>query len=161
MMKKERHVLSITVENYSGTLSKVAGLFTRRGYNIDTLNVAETMDPGISRITVTVTGDEEVLEQITKQLNKLINVIKIIDLTAKQSILREFMFLKINCNKENRSEIIQLATVFKGKTVDVAAKSITIEVTGDEEKNNAFIELMRPYGIIEIVRTGLTAIERG
>jgi acetolactate synthase I/III small subunit len=161
MMKKERHVLSITVENYSGTLSKVAGLFTRRGYNIDTLNVAETMDPGISRITVTVTGDEEVLEQITKQLNKLINVIKIIDLTAKQSILREFMFLKINCNKENRSEIIQLATVFKGKTVDVAAKSITIEVTGDEEKNNAFIELMRPYGIVEIVRTGLTAIERG
>lgn len=160
-MKKERHVLSITVENYSGTLSKVAGLFTRRGYNIDTLNVAETMDPGISRITVTVTGDEEVLEQITKQLNKLINVIKIIDLTAKQSILREFMFLKINCNKENRSEIIQLATVFKGKTVDVAAKSITIEVTGDEEKNNAFIELMRPYGIVEIVRTGLTAIERG
>lgn len=160
-MNKDRHVLSITVENYAGTLSKVAGLFTRRGYNIDTLNVAETMDPNISRITVTVTGDEEVLEQITKQLNKLINVIKITDLTCKKSILRELMFLRISSTKETRSEIIQLADVFKGKTVDIASKSITVEVTGDEDKNNAFIELMKPYGILEIVRTGLTAIERG
>lgn len=160
-MKKDRHVLSITVENYAGTLSKVAGLFTRRGYNIDTLNVAETMDPNISRITVTVTGDEEVLEQITKQLNKLINVIKITDLTSKKSILRELMFLRIACTKENRSEILQLADVFKGKSVDIAPKNITVEVTGDEDKNNAFIELMKPYGILEIVRTGLTAIERG
>ncbi|HMM69483.1 MAG TPA: acetolactate synthase small subunit [Gudongella oleilytica] len=160
-MNKDRHVLSITVENYAGTLSKVAGLFTRRGYNIDTLNVAETMDPNISRITVTVTGDEEVLEQITKQLNKLINVIKITDLTCKKSILRELMFLRISSTKETRSEIIQLADVFKGKTVDIAPKSITVEVTGDEDKNNAFIELMKPFGILEIVRTGLTAIERG
>lgn len=160
-MNKDRHVLSITVENYAGTLSKVAGLFTRRGYNIDTLNVAETMDPNVSRITVTVTGDEEVLEQITKQLNKLINVIKITDLTCKKSILRELMFLRISSTKETRSEIIQLADVFKGKTVDIASKSITVEVTGDEDKNNAFIELMKPYGILEIVRTGLTAIERG
>lgn len=160
-MNKDRHVLSITVENYAGTLSKVAGLFTRRAYNIDTLNVAETMDPNISRITVTVTGDEEVLEQITKQLNKLINVIKITDLTTKKSILRELMFLKISCNNDNRSEIIQISNVFKGKTVDISTKSVTVEVTGDEDKNNAFIELMRPYGILEIVRTGLTAIERG
>ncbi|MBV1756874.1 MAG: acetolactate synthase small subunit [Dethiosulfatibacter sp.] len=160
-MKSERHVLSITVENYSGTLSKVAGLFSRRGYNIDTLTVAETMDPNISRITVTVTGDEEILEQITKQLNKLIHVIKITDLTLKKSILRELMFLKISCTKDTRSEIIQMSDVFKGKTVDIGAKSITIEMTGDEDKNNAFIELIRPYGIVEIVRTGLTAIERG
>ncbi len=160
-MKSERHVLSITVENYSGTLSKVAGLFSRRGYNIDTLTVAETMDPNISRITVTVTGDEEILEQITKQLNKLIHVIKITDLTLKKSILRELMFLKISCTKDTRSEIIQMSDVFKGKTVDIGAKSITIEMTGDEDKNNAFIELIRPYGIMEIVRTGLTAIERG
>ncbi|HAE42912.1 MAG TPA: acetolactate synthase small subunit [Clostridiales bacterium] len=160
-MKPERHVLSITVENYSGTLSKVAGLFSRRGYNIDTLTVAETMDPNISRITVTVTGDEEILEQITKQLNKLIHVIKITDLTLKKSILRELMFLKISCTKETRSEIIQMSDVFKGKTVDIGPKSITIEMTGDEDKNNAFIELIRPYGIVEIVRTGLTAIERG
>lgn len=160
-MKKDRHVLSITVENYAGTLSKVAGLFTRRGYNIDTLNVAETLDPNISRITVTVTGDEEVLEQIIKQLNKLINVIKITDLTSKRSILRELLFLRISCTKETRSEVIQLADVFKGKTVDISPKSITVEVTGDEDKNNAFIELMKPYGILEIVRTGLTAIERG
>lgn len=160
-MKSERHVLSITVENYSGTLSKVAGLFSRRGYNIDTLTVAETMDPNISRITVTVTGDEEILEQITKQLNKLIHVIKITDLTLKKSILRELMFLKISCTKDTRSEIIQMSDVFKGKTVDISSKSITIEITGDEDKNNAFIELIRPYGIVEIVRTGLTAIERG
>jgi acetolactate synthase-1/3 small subunit len=160
-MKPERHVLSITVENYSGTLSKVAGLFSRRGYNIDTLTVAETMDPNISRITVTVTGDEEILEQITKQLNKLIHVIKITDLTLKKSILRELMFLKISCTKDTRSEIIQMSDVFKGKTVDIGPKSITIEMTGDEDKNNAFIELIRPYGIVEIVRTGLTAIERG
>lgn len=160
-MKVDRHVLSITVENYAGTLSKVAGLFSRRGYNIDTLNVAETMDPNISRITVSVTGDEEILEQITKQLNKLINVIKITDLTLKKSILREFIFLKITCSKHTRSEIIQMSNVFKGKTVDISSKSITIEMTGDEDKNNAFIELMKPYGIIEIVRTGLTAIERG
>lgn len=160
-MNKDRHVLSITVENYAGTLSKVAGLFTRRGYNIDTLNVAETFDPKISRITATVTGDEEVLEQITKQLNKLVNVIKITNLTKKKSILRELMFIKVSCNKDSRSEVLQIATVFKGKAVDIAPKSITVEVTGDEDKNNAFIELMRPYGILEIVRTGLTAIERG
>ncbi len=160
-MKSERHVLSITAENYSGTLSKVAGLFSRRGYNIVTLTVAETMDPNISRITVTVTGDEEILEQITKQLNKLIHVIKITDLTLKKSILRELMFLKISCTKDTRSEIIQMSDVFKGKTVDISSKSITIEMTGDEDKNNAFIELIRPYGIVEIVRTGLTAIERG
>ena len=160
-MNKNRNVLSITVENYAGTLSKVAGLFTRRGYNIDTLNVAETLDPNISWITVTVTGDEEVLEQITKQLNKLINVIKITNLTKKKSIMGELMFIKVSCNKDTRNEIIEIATVFKGKTVDIAQKSITIEVTGDEDKNNALIELMRPYGIVEIVRTGLTSIERG
>ncbi|HCO19454.1 MAG TPA: acetolactate synthase small subunit [Tissierellales bacterium] len=112
-------------------------------------------------MTVTVTGDEEVLEQITKQLNKLINVIKITDLTCKKSILRELMFLRISSTNENRSEIIQLANVFKGNLVDIAPKSITVEVTGDEDKNNAFIELMKPFGILEIVRTGLTAIERG
>ncbi|HKK95761.1 MAG TPA: acetolactate synthase small subunit [Anaerovoracaceae bacterium] len=160
-MKGERHVLAILVENYSGTLSKVAGLFTRRGYNIDSLNVAETMDPKTSRITATVTGDEKILEQITKQLNKLINVIKITDLTCKKSIQRELMFVKISSSIESRNEIIQMTNVFKGKTVDISSKSITIELTGDEEKNNAFIELVKPFGIIELVRTGLTAIERG
>ncbi len=160
-MKGEIHVLAILVENYSGTLSKVAGLFTRRGYNIDSLNVAETMDQKTSRITVTVTGDEKILEQITKQLNKLVNVIKITDLTSKKSIRRELMFIKISSAIENRNEIIQMTNVFKGKTVDISPKSITVELTGDEEKNNAFIELVKPFGIIELVRTGLTAIERG
>ena len=102
-MRPEKHVLSITVENYPGTLSKVAGLFSRRGYNIDTLNVAETTDPNISRITVTVTGDEEILEQITKQLNKLINVIKITDLTLKKSVLRELLFLKVSSTQKTRT----------------------------------------------------------
>jgi len=160
-MNKKRHVLAILVENYSGTLSKVAGLFTRRGYNIDSLNVAETMDPKTSRITVTVTGDEKILEQITKQLNKLINVIKITDLTSKKSIQRELMFIKISSTVTNRNEIIQMTNIFKGKTVDISTKSITVELTGDEEKNNAFISLVKPFGIIELIRTGLTAVERG
>ncbi len=157
----KRHVLSILVENYSGTLSKVAGLFSRRGYNIDTLNVAETQDPKISRITVTVTGDGYVLEQITKQLNKLINVIKITNLTECASVLRELMLVKISCTTSTRSELTQIANIFRAHIVDVSAKSITIQITGDESKNSGFLELVKPYGIIEITRTGLTAIERG
>lgn len=157
----KRHVLSILVENYSGTLSKVAGLFSRRGYNIDTLNVAETQDPKISRITVTVTGDVYILEQITKQLNKLINVIKITNLTECASVLRELMLVKISCTTSTRSELTQIANIFRAHIVDVSAKSITIQITGDESKNSGFLELVKPYGIIEITRTGLTAIERG
>ncbi len=160
-MNKNRHVLSILVENYSGTLSKVAGLFSRRGYNVDTLNVAETQDPNISRITVTVTGDVYILEQITKQLNKLINVIKITDLTKRPSVLRELMLIKIHSNTQTRSELIQIADIFRAKIVDVSPKSVTIEITGDEDKNKGLLELVRPYGIIEMSRTGLTALERG
>lgn len=156
-----RHVLSILVENYSGTLSKVAGLFSRRGYNIDTLNVAETLDPNISRITVTVTGDGYILEQITKQLNKLINVIKITNLTERASVLRELMLIKINSSDTTRTEIMQIANIFRANIVDVSTRSITVEITGDESKTSAFLELVKPFGVIEITRTGLTAIERG
>jgi acetolactate synthase-1/3 small subunit len=149
------------VENYSGTLSKVAGLFSRRDYNVDTLNVAETQDPKISRITVTVTGDEEILEQIIKQLNKLINVIKISDLTSRPSVLRELMLIKVHSTTQTRSELIQIADIFRAKIVDVSSRSVTIEITGDEDKNLGLLELVRPYGIIEMTRTGLTALERG
>lgn len=156
-----RHVLSILVENYSGTLSKIAGLFSRRGYNIDTLNVAATQNPNLSIITVTVTGDGYILEQITKQLNKLINVIKITNLTDRPSVLRELVLLKINSPASKRTEIMETAEIFRANIVDVSNKSVTIEITGDEEKINAFIDLVKPHGIIEMTRTGLTAIERG
>lgn len=157
----KRHVLSILVENYSGTLSKVAGLFSRRAYNIDSLNVAETHDPNVSRITVTVTGDSHIIEQIIKQLHKLINVIKITNLTETNSILRELMLVKISADSNTRLEIIQIANLFKANIVDVSQKNITLVLNGEEDKNNRFLELVRPYGIIEMTRTGPTALERG
>lgn len=161
MIDTKKFLISILVENYAGTLSKVAGLFTRRGYNIDSLNVAETQDPKISRITVTVTGDGYVIEQITKQLNKLINVIKIITLEQGSSVQRELMMIKVKSDEGKRSEIIQIVNIFKANIIDVAQKSMIVCITGDEEKNNAFLELMEPFGIIEMTRTGPTALERG
>lgn len=157
----EKLILSILVENYSGTLSKVAGLFTRRGYNIDSLNVAETQDPNISRITVAVTGDSYIIEQITKQLHKLINVIKITILTEGSSIQRELMMVKVNAVGTKRTEIIQIVDIFKANIADVTNKNMTIVITGTEDKNNAFLELLKPYGIVEMTRTGPTALERG
>lgn len=161
MSETKKFLISILVENYAGTLSKVAGLFTRRGYNIDSLNVAETQDPKISRITVAVTGDGYVIEQITKQLNKLINVIKIITLEQGTSVQRELMMLKVKSDGAKRSEIIQIVNIFKANIIDVAQKSMIVCITGDEDKNNAFLELMEPFGIIEMTRTGPTALERG
>lgn len=161
MIETKKFLISILVENYAGTLSKVAGLFTRRGYNIDSLNVAETQDPKISRITVAVTGDGYVIEQITKQLNKLINVIKIITLEQGSSVQRELMMIKVKSDGVKRSEIIQIVNIFKANIIDVAQKSMIVCITGDEDKNNAFIELMEPFGIIEMTRTGPTALERG
>ncbi len=157
----EKLILSILVENYSGTLSKVAGLFTRRGYNIDSLNVAETQDPNISRITVAVTGDSYIIEQITKQLHKLINVIKITILTEGSSIQRELMMVKVNAVGTKRTEIIQIVDIFKANIADVTNKNMTIVITGTEDKNNAFLELLKPYGIVEMTRTGPAALERG
>lgn len=157
----EKLILSILVENYSGTLSKVAGLFTRRGYNIDSLNVAETQDPNISRITVAVTGDSYIIEQITKQLHKLINVIKITILTEAASIQRELMMVKVNAIGTKRTEIIQIVDIFKANIADVTNKNMIIVITGTEDKNNAFLELLKPYGIVEMTRTGPAALERG
>ena len=156
-----RHVLSVLVENQSGVLSRVSGLFSRRGYNIDSLSVGETEDPKISRMTIGVRGDDYILEQIKKQLNKLIDVIKIIELESNQSVLRELALIKVKAEGTSRASIIEMVDIFRAKIVDVADLTLTVEMTGDEGKIEAFIHLMEPYGIREIVRTGLTALERG
>lgn len=156
-----RHILSVLVENHSGVLSKVSGLFSRRGYNIDSLSVGITEDPNISRMTIVVRGDDYILEQISKQLNKLIDVIKVMELTSEKSVLRELALVKVTAEPSMRSVITETANVFRGNVVDLDNKSMTIEITGDEEKITAFIELMKPYGIKEVIRTGATALERG
>jgi len=154
-----RYVLSLLVENQSGVLSKIAGLFTRRGYNIDSLTVGITDNPDISRMTIMITGDEQLLEQISKQLNKLIDVIKVTELSSK-SVCRELALIKLSYNMKNQSLIKEAVNIFRGNIVDIDSKSMMIEVTGTEDKITAFIDLVRPYGIKEIVRTGVTGLER-
>ncbi len=156
-----RHVLSVLVENQSGVLSRVSGLFSRRGYNIDSLSVGETEDPKVSRMTIVVRGDDYILEQIKKQLNKLIDVIKIVELDSHQSVFRELAMIKISTTMETRASVIEIVSIFRANIVDVSNETLTVEMTGDESKIEAFINLMDKYGIAEIVRTGLTAIERG
>ncbi|MBU3156770.1 acetolactate synthase small subunit [Clostridium estertheticum] len=155
-----KYILSILVENHSGVLSKMAGLFTRRGYNIDSLTVSITDDPTISRMTIVVSGDEQITEQIVKQLNKLIDVIKILELTPEKSVSREVALIKVTLDQSTRSFIIETVNIFKCNIVEMNAKSIIIEITGNEEKVSSFIELMRPYGIKEVVRTGLAVLQR-
>ncbi len=156
-----RHVLSVLVENQSGVLSRVSGLFSRRGYNIDSLSVGETEDPKVSRMTIVVRGDDYILEQIKKQLNKLIDVIKIVELDSHQSVFRELAMIKVNTTMETRASVIEIVSIFRANIVDVSNETLTVEMTGDESKIEAFINLMNNYGIAEVVRTGLTAIERG
>jgi len=156
-----RHVLSVLVENQSGVLSRVSGLFSRRGYNIDSLSVGETEDPKVSRMTIVVRGDDYILEQIKKQLNKLIDVIKIVELDPQQSVFRELAMIKVNTTMETRASIIEIVSIFRANIVDVSNETLTVEMTGDESKIEAFISLMNNYGIVEVVRTGLAAIERG
>lgn len=158
---QNKYVISTLVANHSGVLSKVTGLFSRRGYNISSLSVGETEDPGLSRITIVVAGDEYVLEQIGKQLEKLVDVKKVLHLDADNSVFRELLLLKVNAPPEHRSLIIEAANIFRAKTVDLAASSLTVELTGESSKIDAFIDLMRPYGVMEMARTGLTGIERG
>lgn len=148
------------MENHSGVLSKISGLFSRRGYNIHSLTVGITEDPSISRMTIVVSGDEQVFEQINKQLNKLIDVIKIIELSSVKSVCRELALIKVCMNQSNQSIITETVNIFRGKIVDLDTKSVIIEITGDEEKVSSFIDLMKPHGIKEIIRTGLTALER-
>lgn len=155
-----RHTISVLVDNEFGVLSKVAGLFSGRGFNIESLCVAETLDLKVSRMTIVTTGDDKIIEQITKQLNKLINIIKVTDLTAEEHIERELALIKVNANADGRAEILSIIDIFRGKVVDVSPTTYTIEMTGDNEKVNAITELLKPFGIKEIVRTGKIAMAR-
>lgn len=155
-----RHTISILVENRFGVLSRVSGLFSGRGFNIESLSVGETLEPSISRMTIVVQGDDLIVEQIKKQLNKLIDVIKVIDLTGEEFVGRELILAKVNAEPGVRAEVLRIADIFRAKVVDVTPKTYTLECTGDESKVTAFIELLRPYGIQEVARTGKVAIAR-
>ena len=156
-----RMVLSILVENTAGVLSRVSGLFSRRGYNIDSLTVGETQNPAISRMTVMVHGDDQILEQIEKQLQKLEDVIEIKELSPEESVTRELILVKVRAVGEERQAIISIADIFRAKIVDVALDSLMIELTGNQDKINAFIKLLEPYTIMELGRTGITGLSRG
>jgi acetolactate synthase-1/3 small subunit len=155
-----KHTISVLVENHFGVLAHVSGLFSSRGFNISSLAVGETEDPRFSRMTIVVSGDEKVLEHIMKQLNKLIDVIKVIDLTGQESIERELLLIKVAVESRTRMEIMQIVQSFRGKIVDVNASDMVIEVTGTESKVDALLELLRPYGIKEVARTGSIALAR-
>lgn len=157
----DRYILSVLVNNHSGVLSRIAGLFSRRGYNIDSLSVGETRNPEVSRMTIVVKGDHAILEQITKQLAKLIDVLHIKELKPSEAVYRELILLKISADQTQRSEVVQIVDIFKAKIIDVDAASVSIEITGDQDKISAFVRLVEPYGIKEIVRTGMAAIGRG
>lgn len=156
-----KHTLSVLVENKPGVLTRIAGLFARRGFNIDSLAVGETEDPKLSRMTITVDGYDQPLEQVTKQLHKLINVIKITDLDPATSVDRELVMVKVKADAANRSEIMQIVEIFRAKIIDVSKTMLVIEVTGTREKVNAIMKLLRPFGIVELVRTGRIAMSRG
>ncbi|MCL1842535.1 MAG: acetolactate synthase small subunit [Defluviitaleaceae bacterium] len=156
-----RHVLSIVVTNNAGVLGRIVSLFSRRGYNIDSLSVGTTEDQRYARITVSLHGDEQVVEQIQKQVAKLVDVNEVVELKHDSAIYRELCLVKVEADAAARPDIFNVATVFRANIIDVSTKTITMELTGDLMKINAFIELMKPYGILEIVRTGLTAISRG
>jgi acetolactate synthase-1/3 small subunit len=155
-----KHILSLQVENQPGVLARIAGLFSRRGFNIDTLTVGPTEDPNVSRITLTVDGALHPIDQVTKQLHKLVNVIKIRDMEPEQTIAREMALFRVSASVENRAEIMQFAEIFRGNILDVSRRTLTIEVTGTADKIEAFERMVRPHGLIEMARTGEVAITR-
>jgi acetolactate synthase-1/3 small subunit len=156
-----KHTIAILVEDLPGVMARVAGLFTRRGFNINSIAVGHSETPGISRMTIVVNGDEKVLEQVMKQLNKLIDVVRVRDIPAENIIERELVLVRVHVDSlAVRSEIIQLVEIFKAKVVFVERKTMTIEMAGDEEKINGFLDLLKPFGIKEIVRTGTIAINK-
>ena len=155
-----RHTISLFVNNESGVLSRVAGLFSARGYNIESLNVAETLDPDTSRITLVTTGDDFIIQQIIKRFNNMVNVIVVTDLTDEARVEREMVLVRVETQEKTRAEILRMADIFRAKVLDVGRKTYTLELTGDKEKVNAFIELLQPLGIKEIARTGTVAMER-
>ena len=156
-----KHILSILVENKPGVLTRIAGLFARRGFNIDTLAVGPTDDPTLSRITLTLDGAMHPIDQVTKQLHKLVNVIKIRDLEPAETVARELALFKISADGSSRAEVMQMVEIFRGKIIDVARRSVIVEVTGSWDKIEAFERMVRPFGLIEMARTGEIAISRG
>ncbi|MGM9971113.1 MAG: acetolactate synthase small subunit [Anaeroplasmataceae bacterium] len=157
----ERHILSILVKNHSGVLSRVSGLFSRRGYNIDSLTVGVTEDPTLSRMTISVYTDKEEVIQIKNQVAKIIDVVKVVELFPGTSVFREFVLIKVSAAPEKRAEITNIVDIFRASIVDVATNSLIIQITGDEPKIQAITSMLEPYGIKEIVRTGVSAICRG
>ena len=156
-----RHIISILIENEAGALSRVAGLFSARGYNIESLTVAPTEDPSLSRMTILTRGSDEVLEQITKQLNKLVDVVKVVDLSEAAHVERELMLIKVRATGKDREEMKRMADIFRGRIIDVTEKSYTIELTGDSSKLDAFLVAIDRAAILETVRTGASGIGRG
>jgi len=155
-----RHTISVLVENKFGALTRIAGLFSGRGYNIDTLNVAPTQDPSASRMTIVTRGDDATLEQIVKQLNKLVDVLKVIDFREGEYVDRELVLAKVSVDSGSRAEVMQITDIFRAKIVDVQPRSVTIEITGSEDKVEKFIDLMKTFGILDLTRTGKVAMPR-
>lgn len=158
---EEKHCLSLIVENKFGVLTRISALFARRGYNIDSLTVGMTEDEEISRITMVVTADEQTLEQIKKQLNKLINVIKVTELKKEGAIARELVFIKVKADGRTRSNIVEISNLFRAHVIDVSKESLILQITGTPSKIKAFMNMIEPYGIIEFVRSGVTGLQRG
>jgi acetolactate synthase-1/3 small subunit len=156
-----RHIISVLVENEFGVLAKVSGLFSGRGFNIESLCVAETLDPTVSRITLITRGDDSVLQQVTKHLNKLVNVVKVCDFSNEGHVERELALVKVKAHPATRGDVLSVVNIFRGKVVDVASGSYVVEVTGSQEKIAACLELLSPFGVLEIARTGVVALYRG
>ncbi len=157
----KRYVLAVLVENHAGVLSRVSGLFSRRGYNIDSLTVGETFDTNTSRMTIVVRGDEAILEQIIKQLSKLVEVISIEHCLSSETVIRDMALIKVNAKDAHRASVIEIANIYRARIVDVAPDSLVLEATGSEGKIGSIIKLLEQFGIIELVRTGQTAMSRG
>ncbi len=156
----QQHTISILVENKFGAFTRIAGLFAAKGYNIDSLSVGPTEEPGASRMTIVTRGDDQVIEQITKQLNKLIDTLKVVDLTFESFVERELVLAKVASTPDTRSEIMQIAEIFRAKVVDISPKTLTLEATGGQQKVDAIIKMLKPFGIKELARTGRVALRR-
>jgi len=155
-----KHIISLLVENKQGVLARISGLFSGRGYNLESITAGVTTDPTVSRITLACTGDDAVVEQITKQLNKLVDVIKVQDFQEGEYVDRELVLVKVGVDNKTRPEVMQICDIFRAKIVDVAHKALTVEITGNESKISAFLDLMEPFGIRDITRTGKVAMAR-
>ncbi|MEE9219515.1 MAG: acetolactate synthase small subunit [Acidobacteriota bacterium] len=155
-----KHTISLLVENKFGVLSRIVGLFSGRGYNIESISVGQTEDVELSRMTIVLSGDDQIIEQIMKQLNRLIDVIKVVDLTGESFVERELALIKVAASPSTRSEIVQITNIFRAKVVDISPRTLTVEATGNEAKIDAIIGMLRPFGLKEIARTGKTALTR-